>query len=198
MKFRTISFPFDWLFSNSIKGLKLVNENIKHNFQFFLADLEINERNYIISKHYPYTEFFHEKNLIENESDRSRLKNRANKFLNYIDKNSCTFLYVINHDHIKNEDDINEFILYINEFHQLTNYNHSLKIYVKCPTNVSEFQFIDQLITKSNNIKNTKAVHYYLDTIKYGMWGNPKDYVHLLKSLDIKVKQSIVPEILLK
>ena len=87
---------------------------------------------------------------------------------------------------------------YINEFHQLTNYNHSLKIYVKCPTNVSEFQFIDQLITKSNNIKNTKAVHYYLDTIKYGMWGNPKDYVHLLKSLDIKVKQSIVPEILLK
>ena len=111
LKFRTISFPFDWLFSNSIKGLKLVNENIKHNFQFFLADLEINERNYIISKHYPYTEFFHEKNLIENESDRSRLKNRANKFLNYIDKNSCTFLYVINHDHIKNEDDINEFIL---------------------------------------------------------------------------------------
>ncbi|MCU7542449.1 DUF1796 family putative cysteine peptidase [Riemerella anatipestifer] len=192
---RKESFVFDWLYTDSRLGIQYVNENIKNNFEFFLQNLVKNERGHIISEKFPMTEFFHEQNLISSEADRSKMRKRAMRFLNTIKKENVSFLYVINPEHFSNLEDIELFISSINELNKLTGNRHKLKIFIKCHINITDSGIIDMLISSCKTITNVKIVRYFIDTKKYGLWGNSKDYFLLLKNLGIKIHRSFLPNI---
>ncbi|MDY3318432.1 DUF1796 family putative cysteine peptidase [Riemerella anatipestifer] len=197
MNIRKESFIFDWLYTDSRLGIQYVTENIKNSFEFFLQNLVKNERGHVISKNFPMTEFFHEQNLIDSEADRRKMRKRAVRFLNAIKKENISFLYVINPEHFSDLEDINSFISSINELNRLTGYRHKLKIFIKCHVYITDFSIIDMLISSCESITNVKIVKYFIDTKKYGQWGNSKDYFLLLKSLGIKIHRSLLPNIYL-
>lgn len=194
LKLRKKSYPFDWLFSDSRYGIQYVTENIKNNFEFFLTNLTRNERGHIISENYPNTEFFHEKELIESETDRAKMLKRAIRFSKLIKSKKCSFLYVINPEHFKDIKDIYIFCDSIQEFFKVTP-NHKIFIFIKCKEYVIDFTLINKLIEECNKINDVKAVKYFLNTKIYGQWGKSNDYYSLLKSLEIEVKRRILPQI---
>jgi hypothetical protein len=61
-------------------------------FSGFLKGLRKNERGYVVSDEYPYAEFMHEKNLIENSLDREKFIRRIDRFQKLKDKD-CYYLY---------------------------------------------------------------------------------------------------------
>jgi hypothetical protein len=67
LNIRKEAFPFDFLLTSPDKGLEYVSLLIKNNFCDFLDDLEYNENNKIISKKYPFTQFYHH-DLIVNKN----------------------------------------------------------------------------------------------------------------------------------
>ncbi|MCW0479184.1 DUF1796 family putative cysteine peptidase [Riemerella anatipestifer] len=195
LNIRKQSLVFDWLYSDSRYGINYVNENIKSKFAYFLENLKLNYRNHIISEFYPETEFFHEKNLISSLDDRNKMYKRAMRFLKTISERDTTFLYVINPTHFKTIGDIDFFIETINELFSITNKNHRLKIFLKCKENELENPLNDEIIRKCNSIKNVYACKYFIDTHKFGQWGNTKDYFPLLRMLKIKIYKSFIPKI---
>ena len=195
LNIRKQSLVFDWLFSDSRLGIKYVNDNIKSEFKFFLNDLKLNFRDHIVSEFFPDTEFFHEKNLIQSQQDRNRLHQRAMRFLKAINETNATFLYVINPIHFNNTEDVEIFIKSINKLFSTTQGKHKLKVFLKCKENELHNTLNDEIIRKCNSIKNVKACKYYIDTEKFGQWGNPKDYFPLLKKLEVKIYKSIIPKI---
>jgi len=197
LKLRKKSYPFDWLFSDSRYGIKYVTENIKNNFEFFLTNLTRNERGHIISENYPNTEFFHEKELIESETDRAKMLKRAIRFSKLIKSKKCSFLYVINPEHFKEIKDIYIFCDSIQEFFKVTP-NHKIFIFIKCKEYVIDFTLINKLIEECNKINDVKAVKYFLNTQIYGQWGKSNDYFPLLKGLGLGVKKNILPQIYIK
>ena len=197
LKLRKKSYPFDWLFSDSRYGIQYVTENIKNNFEFFLTNLTRNERGHIISENYPNTEFFHEKELIESETDRAKMLKRAIRFSKLIKSKKCSFLYVINPEHFKDIKDIYILCDSIQEFFKVTP-NHKIFIFIKCKEYVIDFTFINKLIEECNKINDVKAVKYFLNTKIYGQWGKSNDYYPLLKGLGLGVKKNILPQIYIK
>lgn len=198
LNLRNQSLIFDWLFTNSKYGIEYVNINLKNNFSQFLDSLVLNHRNHIISKNFPNTEFFHEKKLIESEKDRDKLRNRARRFQNMIEKNRCSFLYVINPEHFESEYDIENFVNSIQELNSITNEKHFIKIFIKCKQHITDFTLIDSLVYNCNKIKNVNTQKYFLDTQKYGQWGDSRDFFPLIKKLGIHIRRSLVPKIYIK
>ncbi|MCU7559317.1 hypothetical protein N4T42_03280 [Riemerella anatipestifer] len=123
------------------------------------------------------------------------MRKRAMRFLNTIKKENVSFLYVINPEHFSNLEDIELFISSINELNKLTGNRHKLKIFIKCHINITDSGIIDMLISSCKTITNVKIVRYFIDTKKYGLWGNSKDYFLLLKNLGIKIHRSFLPNI---
>lgn len=197
LKFRKFSLIFDWLYTDSRFGIQYVNDNIKTNFESFLENLTYNQRNHIISENYPFTEFFHEKELITSIDNQEKLKKRALRFLEIIKNKNVSFLYVINPEHFLDLKDVEKFIKTLVELNTLTSQKHKIKIFIKFKNNLKSNFVIDALIEQSNNIDNVTTVKYHLDTEKYGQWGNSKDYYRLFKNLNIDIQKSIMPKILL-
>ncbi|ADX68724.1 DUF1796 family putative cysteine peptidase [Weeksella virosa] len=198
LNLRKQSIVFDWLFCNSKKGVEYVNKMIETNFSDFLCNLTKNERQHIISENYPYVEFFHEKNLIDSSTDRNKMSKRGKRFLEAIEKESCILLYVANYEFFKKESDTDYFIETLHQLNILTKNAHSIKIFIKCNQNVNNFEQINYFVNSCNELKNVKAVKYFLDTQKYGAWGNVKDYIPLLTALEIPVKKHFLPKVFIK
>ena len=74
LKLRTMSLPFDWLLINPLNIFEYLNNLINTNFSNFTKDLIYNNRNKVISKNYPYSEFFHY-DLIKNTTDKTKNEN---------------------------------------------------------------------------------------------------------------------------
>src|ERR1700744_5709286 len=73
---RKRSLPFDWLRTDPIQGLKYASANFKNNFEDFLSDLEINGHGHVVSKKFPFSEFFHDKDLISNDVAQEKYKRK--------------------------------------------------------------------------------------------------------------------------
>ena len=170
MKLRKQSLPFDFLLSHSTKGLKYVYKLIDNKFTDFLNDLEYNNKNRVISKNYPDTQFYHH-DLIKNKQKLvkslkidhinmeefliEKFKRRGRRFINIIenDKNKCMFFYIISFNDIDNDIRFKEITTNINNFVNVLNNKGNCKyiliIFIK--TNKKELVKINDKITFINN-----------------------------------------------
>lgn len=184
---RKESYPFDWMNTEHHKCIEYVNENIKNDFNLFLSHLVKNHKNNIVSNNYTYAEFYQFKDLINNEKTQKKIKLRANKFLDIIQKKSCYFLLNVSAKEMK-DSKINEFIFSIKEFHRITNYKHDLLIYIRFDDNINENkETVGRVLSELEVLEKTRVVKYLRGLATYGIWGNEKDYIDLLKRLNVKL-----------
>jgi hypothetical protein len=152
LKIRKESFPFDFLLTDTNKGLEYVSKLIQTNFSDFTSDLEYNYNSKVISKYYPYAQFYHH-DLLQNkqklvkslkidhenmeESLIEKFQKRSKRFMNIItnENNKCIFAYKI--------------LLYdITNLHiQLNEFYNTMQIYSKC-------KFILILLIKVNALND--------------------------------------------
>ncbi|MCB9189349.1 MAG: hypothetical protein H6599_08720 [Flavobacteriales bacterium] len=134
---RKHSLPFDWLNTNPIKGLDFVHKNIQTSFSLFLDGLHKNERDHVVSKEYPFAEFMHEKNLIENKLDQDKFVRRIKRLQDII-QCECYFLYTIPSKSLKTEFEINEFYNSVISFESELNDKQQLCIYIRYDEHFNE------------------------------------------------------------
>lgn len=191
LNLRKQSLPFDWLNTNPILGLSFVLKNMQTDFSGFLKGLRKNERGYVVSDEYPYAEFMHEKNLIENSLDREKFTRRIDRFQKLKDKD-CYYLYNTTSSSLKSERQVIELYKSAVEFVSQINEKQILCIYIRYDENLMENQNnCEMLLELLGKIKNVKAVNYIREKDKEGIWGNENKYPALYKSLGIKLKKTI-------
>lgn len=131
--FRKEAFPFDFLLTDTEKGLEYVSLLIKNNFIDFLDELEYNKNFKVISKKYPYTQFFHH-DLLKNKQTLvkslkldhvnleepliNKFKRRSLKFMNIINSvdETCLFFYILSKNYIENNELFNKILLSVDTF----------------------------------------------------------------------------------
>lgn len=197
LNIRKTSLPFDWLNNDPIKSLLFVRENIETNFRDFLANLFRNARGHIVSEKYPYAEFMHEKNLVENKSDRDKFIRRIERFQHFLEK-EVYFLYNITSESLESEKNVYEFYNSVLEFSSLIRPKQTLCIYIRYDESLNENKIhCDKLLELLKEVKSVQTVNYIRNIKKEGLWGNPKFYLSLYSSLGIKVHLAF-PRIYLK
>lgn len=127
---RTKSLPFDWLNTNSIKGLEFVSENFKNDFIDFLRNLYINDRGHIVSEKYPYAEFMHEKNIIKQKSERDKFIRRIGRIKRLLN-NEIYFLYNLTSSSLNSQKEVDSFYKSVIKFTNLLKNNQVLCIYIR-------------------------------------------------------------------
>jgi hypothetical protein len=177
LKLRKEAFPFDFLLSESEKGLEYVSLLVQNNFVDFLDDLDYNLNFKVISKNYPYTQFIHH-NLLKNKQTLvkslkldhinmeepliEKFKRRANRFMNIIvnPQEKCLFFYVLNINNITNNESLKKIIFTIDTFFETMNKfskcNYRLIIFVKI--NVDNFVLIENIILEINKKYNNLII----------------------------------------
>ncbi|MEH1008506.1 DUF1796 family putative cysteine peptidase [Winogradskyella sp. ECml5-4] len=187
LNIRKRSLPFDWLNTDSIKGVKFVCDNIGNNFSGFLTKLYKNERGYIVSEKFPYAEFMHEKNLISSEKDKTKFIRRISKFLKLI-KKDVYFLYNITSDSLISDETVKEFFNSVIQFQSFLKQKQFLCVYIRYDETFDEnSKFCEKLLELLNDLKNVNATKYIREKEKEGIWGNEKKYTQLYRSLGIKI-----------
>ena len=190
MNLRKYSLPFDWLLTNSVKGLKLVSDNIKSDFKYFLSDLYENERGRVVSKKYPFTEFYHEKYLIENPDSILKFTRRISRFKKKLDE-EVYFLYCVNSNSLKSNSLTKELYESVIEFSSLLKSNQLLLIYIRYDESLNENRNnCQRILRKVKSLENVRIVNYIREKKKEGIWGNEKHYPLLYKALGIKLSQT--------
>lgn len=197
LNIRKKSLPFDWLNTESIKGLEFVSENLKNNFKYFLSNLYINKRGHIVSKKYPYSEFIHEKKLIEQKSNKEKFLRRIDR-LKQLLNNEIYFLHNITSNSLQSEKNVDDFYQSVIEFKSQLKNNQILCIYIRYDESLNENEnYCKKLITLLSNFRNIKISNYVREKKKEGIWGNEKYYPALYKSLGIKINLTF-PKIYIK
>ncbi|QEE49529.1 hypothetical protein FUA48_08030 [Flavobacterium alkalisoli] len=195
---RKQSFPFDWLNTLPVEGIKYVTDNIENDFESFISDLIINQNNNIVSSHYPETEFIHEKDLIVNNETKNKLKTRSTLFLQAYKNNPVDFLFSLPVSGINSVNDIDYITRSISDFTKKIKENDRLYIYVRYDENVNENKvFSNKLFEALNNIPKVNSAKYVRYFNKYGLWGNPSAYPDLIEDLKIPI-QKTKPKIYIK
>lgn len=190
LNIRKRSLPFDWLNTDPLRGLKFVTENIETNFSDFLIGLHKNERGHVVSKRFSYSEFMHEKKLIENEEDKIKFSRRINKFLRLLDKDAY-FLYAITSDALTSDEIVSEFYDSVIKFKSHLKNQQLLCIYIRYDESFNEnSKFCEKLLVLLNNFENIKTTKYIREKEKEGIWGSDKKYPQLYRSLGIKINMT--------
>lgn len=189
---RNQSLPFDWLLIESSKNFEYCNNLINTSFCNFTKDLIYNYRNKVISKHYPYSEFFHY-DLINNitldkESDKNKdlidmMNRRAERFMKIISDNSKEIIFICGimfnsfkiFDHTKVHKDMADFEnnknINVKTFKVLVYFINDDDYNLEIPNiycDLHKFIFLKY-------IRNTKFSKNY---------GEPLDFLNLLKNIN--------------
>jgi len=197
LNIRNKSLPFDWLNTDSIKGLQFISENLKNDFSGFLDSLYRNHRGQIVSEKYPYAEFLHEKKLIEQQSDRDKFIRRIDRLKRLLD-NEIYYLYNVKSDSLKSQTEVDSFYQSVIDFTSLLKNNQVLCIYIRYDESLEENEsHCKKLLESLSGIKNVKIANYIREKKNEGIWGNKKYYPALYKALGIKIRLSF-PRIYIK
>lgn len=184
---RQFSLPFDWLNVDAVKGIRFVQENLQNNFSFFLTDLYRNEKEHIVSKRYPYAEFMHEKDLIENAASVTKLKRRIDRFLKIFKTNQVSLLYCMPAYGLDSEIAVDAFFNDLKQFAG-DNVDKNIYLYIRCDESIEENRaFCDDLMTKMKMLPNVSFTRYVRFLNEDGIWGNPNAYVPLYRKLGIEI-----------
>ncbi len=189
LNIRNTSLPFDWLNTKSSAGIDYVSNNIKNDFEFWLKNLKINSRNYVVSSNFEYAEFMHYENLINNNSMINILTKRAKKFMHYFSNVNCLFLYNLKSDGIKTDNDVNFFLNSIKEFTALSGRGHILMIYISHDEDVIENeQYVEYVEKELRTSTKIRVARFVLRKNEFGIWGDESKYADLLRSLGVKLR----------
>jgi len=191
LKLRTMSLPFDWLLINSLNIFEYINNLINTDFINFTKDLVYNHRNKVISKHYPYSEFFHH-DLIKNKTDKpdkndrndnlvDTMNRRAKRFMNLITDEKIDILFlntimynnfqILDHDKLYND---------MYQFENNKNIKCKFKILVYLMNDNTDFEL--NIPPKYNNLNNFIFRKYIRNTSISKHYGKPEDFNKLLNS----------------
>ena len=198
MKLRKFSLPFDWLLmKNSEQGLLYVAKQVETNFEYFVDGLLYNDRKKVISKHYPYIEFFHH-DLLENSDNINKFKLRGQRFMNIIKNDKIIFLYCIPFKIFKDKNKLNVFKSSIDYFVEIISKkcnNFKLIIYFCCyewdfdnidlnDVDIIMDSFVNYKKKYSNNI--VKIDKFYVDKNIRRIWGDIKKWYNdiILNNID--------------
>jgi len=185
LNLRTFSLPFDWLNMDPLKSIAYVTKNINDRFVNFLADLQLNEKGFYISKKYPYVEFIHEKQLETSESKKKFLR-RTNRLLDIVEEKKVLYIHNLPVNSISSEKDINTFIKDVQLFQAKISTN--VHIYLRYDENLFENnKLADEMFAELSNI-GVKTCKYIRSLNAHGVWGPKSAYVDLFERLDIKLK----------
>jgi len=179
---RNESMPFDWLNTNSLKGLDYVRDNINTKFKYYIKDL-ISEDDQVFAQRYNYSTFKHHKDLIDNQETRDTFIRRSNRFLDAI-KNPCIFLYNVKSKDLNTQNKLDQFKKSVLNFKKVMKRNDELYIYIRYDESYNENRKYCDNLLKLNKIKNVKIIQHVRHLEKYGIWGDPKKYNILLKKFN--------------
>jgi len=183
---RRDSFPFDWLSTNSILGVKYIYDNIINNFEFFLKDLRKNDSGQIYSPFYEYSLFFHHNDLIDNPATYSTFVKKCNKFLKYIETKSCGYLYNLKSVELISQYHVNIFKESVNSFQRIMKPGDKLFIYIRYDESYDENRnFCDGLLTELRNFEKVKTAKFNRQKSKFGIWGDQSCYKALLAEIGL-------------
>lgn len=195
---RKHSLPFDWLDTDAIKGISFVSSNIKTHFSGFLKGLVKNKKGHIVSNEYPYAEFVHEKNLIENKLDIEKFGRRIDR-LEKLMHTDCFYLYNVKSSSLESKAQVTEFYRSVVEFQTLMKGEQLLCIYIRYDENLNENKNnCEMLLELLGNTKNVNSANYIREKSKAGIWGNAKKYPMLYRSLGIRIRNSLIPKMYIK
>jgi hypothetical protein len=196
LSIRKQSFPFDWQNTDPSRGIEYVNSNIKTNFKFFTQELKRDDDNCIISAHYPYAQFLHYSDMIDNQTAVTTFLRRGKRFIEYFNRKKCLFLFNVPSYALGKSRDVSMVVDSVKEFHRLSNGRHKLFIYIRYDESYQENETnCNLLIERLNAIRHTRTAKYIRHKKEYGIWGDELQYVGLLKSLGINIRPSLIPKI---
>ena len=179
LKLRHMAGPFDHLYTGSICSLEYFLNLVDTSFINFLSNLKVNNNNRIVSQHYPYTEFVHDKDLRKNPETIKKYQRRIERFIKDYTTHKCLLLYCIHGSSIQTEKQTNKLIGYIETLlntQYFTDNEHILYIYLRYDENITEINnfFINELQKIQN--KNLIFQKYQRNIKKYGIWGDTTKY----------------------
>jgi hypothetical protein len=191
LKLRTNSYPFDWLNIEPAQSIAYAVANIRDGFSHWIAELTRNEKNYVISKRYPYAEFMHQNDLIENMAMQKKFRTRAAKFLNTIKKKRVFFLHNLSADGLKDEVDLEFYIDSISQLTTLFKKGDHLYLYIRFDESEKENNaIVDSLLKQLGAFPSITTAKYIRFKQQNGAWGNPALYQNLYDDLGIKIRRT--------
>lgn len=190
LNLRESSFPFDWLNTESIRGLLFVRQNIENRFKYFIHNMRKNDFGNLVSEKYPYSEFIHEKNIDGNAADIDRFKRRITRFLRLLERD-VSFLYNVTGSSFTTEKAVDFFYGSVVDFLSVMKKNDKLHMYIRYDEDCRENEIqCNRLIEKIGNLDQVVIVRYLRSKSQYGTWGNENKYLALYDELGIKLKQT--------
>lgn len=188
---RKESLPFDWLNMKPLRALEYVADNLENDFEYFMKDLYRNERKHPVSAKYPFVEFMHEPHIVESEEVQNKFKRRIERFRSKIKSESCCFLHIINQQGIVDDESVNYVISQVKRFKKFMKEKDSLHIYLATDELENpNLEFTNKLEQQLNAQSDVYAVKYVREIAKFGLWGDEKQYVKLLKDLRLPIKKT--------
>lgn len=190
LNLRECSFPFDWLNTESIRGLLFVRKNVEDIFEYFMHNMKKNDFGHLVSERYPYSEFIHEKSIDDNAADRERFKRRITRFLRFLEKD-VSFLYNVTGSSFTTKEAVDFFYGSVVDFLSVMKKNDRLHMYIRYDEDCTENEIqCNRLIEKIGNLDQVVIVRYLRSKSRYGTWGNENKYLALYDELGIILKQT--------
>lgn len=188
MKLRKEALPFDWMLLNHMEGIDYINNLILTNFDNYLKDLIYNEKNKVISKHYPKMVFFHHDLILNvshtiskyDENNKDKLidifKRRANRFQDIIKMDKkILFIYALPLSSYKksNNLELEMFWKSINFFMNIIGKKELLLLIY----NDKDFNLDENF----NNINiNRLYIKKFIKNVQISkLWGDSKDWINM-------------------
>lgn len=189
LNIRTQSLPYDWIRLQSISGLRIVSQNIKEHFKFFLSDLKRNEKGNTYAGKYPEAEFTHAKAVIDDPKLRNTFEKRCARMLEIIRHHPVAFLHIIE---ITAFDltDAQLFCSMANDFTKILKQEDSLHIYIRFDEEIENKEVCNFLLSEIPKIPQVNIATFIRGKARHGIWGNEKEYPKLYKKLNLKIKKT--------
>lgn len=192
MGLRNKAGPFDWLDTNSINCLEYFYELIQTEFKDFMNNLIISEKySKPYSQYYPYSCFFHDIDIIDNNVIKDKYSRRIMRFLDHYNNLNCIYVGNLKSNAIISSEIASKLYLdciKIIKDDKFIKNNHILFIYIRYDEDLNENEkYINIFYTKLKelNNKNIVIMKYNRHLQRDGIWGNSELYKthfsHLLK-----------------
>jgi hypothetical protein len=160
LRLRKESLPFDWMLISTLQLFNYINTQIQNKFIDYLDEPEYNKNKISFSKKYPNALFYHQD--IFNEEIRKTLKNRAQKFINILNRKNCIIYFFTCIDYNSFEDlSIDKKKILYEDIQNFKNNNikaiYKLIIYFRNDNNDFNLE-LPEYYKKSNNIVFEKYI----------------------------------------
>jgi len=193
MKAKKCALPFDWMNISPLLGLKYVQENIDHNFEYFLHHLVRNKRNLVVSKMYNFAEFTHSPTTIFGAESVNRMNNKVKSFKKLTSSVSCSYLYSVPSASLSTRSDVEMFYETVVSFHKVLKPKDSLHLYIRYDEDFNENRLTcELLLQKLSRLSFVATARFIRPKSKFGIWGDEKKFNTLFRDLRLNSSSKII------